>query len=129
MIIMDTKLKVDQFVRESEEWKRTLTFLSQENSFLKLRLADILNGKESSADFLEAAEMYQSRFIQKDEIIKLLLHDVSNLDDLLTREIYEDGMLIKNVAYKHNHLRMQVKFLETEFNNLKLQFNNYLSEL
>lgn len=122
-------MKVNQFARESEEWKRTLTFLLQENSFLKLRLADILSGKESSADFLEAAEMYQSRFIQKDEIIKLLLHDVSNLDDLLTRKIYEDGMLVKRVAYKQNHLRMQVRFLETEFNNLKLQFNNYLSQL
>jgi hypothetical protein len=126
---METKLKVGQLVKESDEWKRTLAFLSQENSFLKLRLAEILNGKESSADFLEAAELYQSRFIQKDEIIKLMLHDVSKLDDLLTREIYENGMLIKEVVYKQNHLRKQVKFLETEFNTLKLQFNTYLSDL
>lgn len=126
---METKLKVNQFVKESDEWKRTLTFLSQENSFLKLRLSDILNGKESSADFVEAAELYQSHFIQKDEIIKLLLHDVSKMDDLLTREIYEDGMLIKEVVFRQIHLRKQVRFVETEFNKLKLQFNNYLSEL
>ncbi|MGZ5134979.1 MAG: hypothetical protein ACXWCG_07510 [Flavitalea sp.] len=126
---METKLKVSQFVKESDEWKRTLTFLSQENSFLKLRLSDILNGKESSADFVEAAELYQSHFIQKDEIIKLLLQDVSRIDDLLTREIYGDGMLIKEVVFKQNHLRKQVRFVETEFNKLKLQFNNYLSEL
>lgn len=126
---MDTKSKVSQFARESDEWKRTLAFLSQENSFLKLRLADILNGKEASTDFVEAAELYQSRFIQEDEIIKLLLHDVSELDDLLTREVYEDGMLIKKVVYEQNHLRKQIRFVETEFNKLKLQFNNYLSEL
>ena len=126
---MDTKLKVGQFVKESDAWKRTLAFLLQENSFLKFRLADILNGKETSTDFLEAAELYQSRFILKDETIKLLLHEVSKLDDLLKRETYEDGTLSKEVVSRQNHLRKQVRFLETEFNQLKLQFNNYLSEL
>ena len=126
---MDTKSKVSQFARESDEWKRTLNFLSQENSFLKLRLADLLNGKESSADFLETAELFQSRFIQKDEIIQLLLHDVSKLDNLISRAIREDGLLIKEIVQTQSHLRRQMRFVETEFNTLKTQFNNYLSEL
>ena len=126
---METKLKVGQFVKESDEWKRTLTFLSQENTFLKLRLADILNGKEVSAGFLETAELYQSGFIQKDEIIKLLLNDVSKLDALLTKKSCDDGMLNQEIAHKQNRLRNQVKFLESEFNKLKVQFNNYLSGL
>ena len=126
---MDTKSKVSQFARESDEWKRTLNFLSQENSFLKLRLADLLNGKESSADFLETAELFQSRFIQKDEIIQLLLHDVSKLDNLISRAIREDGLLIKEIVQRQSHLRRQMRFVETEFNKLKTQFNNYFSEL
>ena len=126
---MDTKSKVSQFARESDEWKRTLNFLSQENSFLKLRLADLLNGKESSADFLETAELFQSRFIQKDEIIQLLLHDVSKLDNLISRAIREDGLLIKEIVQTQSHLRRQMRFVETEFNKLKTQFNNYFSEL
>ena len=126
---MDTKSKVSQFARESDEWKRTLNFLSQENSFLKLRLADLLNGKESSADFLETAELFQSRFIQKDEIIQLLLHDVSKLDNLISQAIREDGLLIKEIVQTQSHLRRQMRFVETEFNKLKTQFNNYFSEL
>ena len=127
--MINKQMTLNQCEKESDEWKRTLTFLSQENSFLKLRLADVLKAPEISADLLEHAERYQSAFVQKDEIIRLLLHDVFKLDDLLTREIYEDGMLIKEVTYKHNHLRRQVRFLETEFNKLKVQFNNYVSEL
>src|SRR5688500_7326362 len=107
MSIMDTKSKVMEISRESDEWKRTLAFLSQENAFLKLRLASILNSSEISADTLETAELYQSRFIQKDETIKLMLHDVSNLDNLLLREIFEDGMIIKEIAHKQGHLRTQ----------------------
>lgn len=124
-----TQLKVIQCEKESDEWKRTLAFLSRENSFLKLRLAEILNGTASSSDFLEAAEFYQNAFVREDEIIKLVLHDVISQDNLLTREIFEDGIIIKEVLFKQNHLRKQIQFLESEFNKLKLQFNNYLSEL
>jgi hypothetical protein len=126
---METKLKVGQFVKESDEWKRTLTLLLQENSFLKLHLADILNGKEFSPDFLETVELYQSRFIQKDEIINLLRHEVAELDTMLKQEVYEDGKILNEAVQKLRHLHTQIKFLETEFNKLKFQFSKYLSEL
>jgi hypothetical protein len=128
-MIMDTKLKLGEFVRESGEWKRTLTLLLQENSFLKLHLADIVNRKEVSADFLETVELYQNRFIQKDEIINLLRQEVSELNFLLKQNVYDDETMPNEAAQKLKHLRRQIIFLETEFNKLKFHFSKYLSEL
>ena len=93
------------------------------------RLAEILNKNAVTSDFREAAQSYQNGFVQKDEIIRLLLHEVSGLDKLLTREAHENGALIKAVIFKQKHLRRQVEFLEREFSKLKVQFNDYLSEL
>lgn len=126
---MDTKLKVGEFVKESDEWKRTLTLLLQENSFLKLHLADILNGRKPSAGFLETVEFYQNCFIRKDESINLLRREVSELNTLLKQESLEDGIMPDEVWHKRQHLRRQIKFIETEFDKLKLQFSKYLSGL
>ena len=48
-VMINKQMTLNQCEKESDEWKRTLTFLSQENSFLKLRLADVLKAPEISA--------------------------------------------------------------------------------
>lgn len=123
----DTKPNIRQFQHECDAWKRTLEFLLLENSFLKNRLAETLNSSDLATDFLETAEHYQARFIQKDEIINLMRQDVAEQNQLLERDIYEDGILYKTVVHQQKRLRKEIKSLESSFNKLKIQFDKYLA--
>ena len=127
--MISPELKIRQFRHESDTWKRNLEFMMQENVNLKNRLAEVLQGISSGGDILNAAEEYQNEFIREDETIHLLRGDIAKLDDLLVREIYEDGHLVKDVAHQQKKLSEEVKNAIIEFNKLKFDFNNYLGEI
>jgi len=124
----DTRYKIKQFQYESDAWRRMLAFLLQENAILKTRLAELVHENEVSPDFLEMAEQYQNRFIQNDQIMNFVRSDVSELDKLLTRNLHEDGLIIKAIARKQKKLRKELTTLETIFNEIQIQFNNHMAE-
>lgn len=124
----DTKNKIKQFQYESDAWRRMLAFLLQENAILKTRLAELVHESKISDDFLEMAEQYQNHFIQKDQIIYFVRSDIAELEKLLTRNLHEDGLIIKAIAHKQKKLRKELTTLETTFNEMKIRFNNYLTE-
>ena len=120
--------KMKQFRHESDSWKRNLEFITQENNYLKNRLADVLRTELADDDLLNAAEQYQNHFVMEDETIHLLRKDIADLDKLLVREVYEDGKLISDVMKKQKKMSAEMKNAVTEFNKLKFDFNNYLGE-
>lgn len=124
----DTKSMIKQFQYESDAWRRMLAFLLQENAILKTRLSELVHEREVSDDFMEMAEQYQNRFIQNDQIINFVRSDVTELDNLLTRNLHENGHIMKTIARKQKKLRKELTTLETTFNEMKIQFNNYLEE-
>ncbi|HVT86629.1 MAG TPA: hypothetical protein VHD35_15605 [Chitinophagaceae bacterium] len=123
------ELKIRQFRHESDTWKRNLEFMMQENVNLKNRLAEVLQAISADEDILNAAEHYQNEFIREDEAIHLLRRDISKLDTLLVREIYEDGELVRDLVHQHRKLSQEVRNAVSEFNKLKFDFNNYLGEV
>ncbi len=126
---MDSDLKIRQFKHESETWKRNLEFMMQENALLKNRLSEVLDTMSADGEILNAAEEYQNHFIREDESFHLLRRDIAELDNLLTREIYEDGMLKKEVVFKKKKLSKEIETSIREFNKLKFDFNNYLGDV
>src|SRR5688572_7746599 len=104
---MDTSFRILQIQKESEAWKRSLVFLIQENTYLKLQLAELLNNQGEYDHFLEAAEDYQNRFIQKDEIIRLIQQDISQLDKLLLRDLDGDGVTLKEILFRQKKYRKE----------------------
>jgi hypothetical protein len=122
-------LIIRQFRHESNTWKRNLEFMMEENTHLKNRLAEVLNVVSTDANLLTAAEEYQNRFIGEDENFHLLRGDIAELDKLLTQEIYEDGMIIKEVIHKQKKLSKEIETAIKEFNRIKFDFNNYLGEV
>ena len=121
----DAKLKQLQY--EADTWKRLLGFMVEENIYLKNRIAEILrNG--FGKDKLEVVEEFQNKFIKQDDLVKLIRHQVVELDKLLVREIFEDGKIIHAVNKKLSAVRNNVTLAEKEFTKLKLSFNNYLLE-
>lgn len=103
-----------------------LEFFKQENTFLKNRLSEVVD-HSTDKDFLALAEQFQNKFIIKDEIIDELRHDINSQDvDLINRkENLVDNKLLK----RQEKLRNEMEYFEKDFNQLKNEFNKYLSSV
>ena len=120
-------IKLRLLRQESDTWKRILEFMTEENIHLKNRLSEILKG-DLEHDLLMTAEIFQNSFVREDELIRLLRKDVFAFDQLLAREIYEDGAIVNKVMKSFKIIRKNISESETQFNQLKYQFSNYLLE-
>lgn len=120
-------LKFKQLQYESDSWKRMLDFMMDENIHLKDRLSEVL--KEGfDNNLLEEVENFHSRFIREDELIRLMRHDLNELDNLLVQEIFENGMLKKKVDKRMKQMRGHITKAERQFCRLKKDFSSYLAE-
>ena len=120
-------IKLRLLRQESDTWKRILEFMTEENIHLKNRLSEILKG-DLEQDLLMTAEIFQNSFVREDELIRLLRKDVFAFDQLLTREFFEDGAIVNKVTKSFKVIRKNISESETQFNQLKYQFSNYLLE-
>lgn len=118
-------LKLEQLVFESNTWKRDLAFMTEENIRLKNRLSEILK-KKIDKTLLPSAEEFNSSFLKHDDLIKVLRNDISGFDQLLTREQFENGAIIKTVESQLEVIRNNIKVTEERFNTLKLNFYNQM---
>ena len=121
------ELKLKQLYDESDTWKRSLGFMTDENIHLKNRLIGILRNSEDE-ELLERAEYFQSRFIKEDERIRLIRNDLTELDKLLIREVFENGKIAKEVNKKFTTLRNNILNAEQQFSGLKSEFSHFLLE-
>lgn len=116
-----------QFHEETMAWLRSLEFLRQENSHLKNRLAEVVDGS-TDRDFLAQAEHFQNQFIIKDEYLDEMRHDVNGQErNLQQGEVHrrETGM-DERLRQLQRRLRGQMDYLEREFTGLRNQFNDYI---
>jgi hypothetical protein len=115
-----------QFVNETESWGRLLSFFSQENVYLKTRLAEIVNSSLPNED-IELAEKFQEDFLTQDKIISFLSGDLKEQKSLLQRDLYEDGQLFKKLMREQKKLRKHIKREAEWFAKIKNRFTDYLS--
>jgi hypothetical protein len=113
-----------QFHHENMTWGRVLEYIKQENSILKNRLSEVLD-TSTDRNFLALAEQYQNKFILKDEYIDELRHDINQQDKALSEN--SGGPLDNKLLKRHEKLRNEMEFFETDFHKLKNDFNKYLS--
>lgn len=108
---------------EIKEWSTTIDNLKQENVILKNRLSEVVKGTLSNS-LIDSAESFQQKFINKDQVIDLLRHDIS---DLLA------GISKRNMAGDNDDkislLRRDVQRIVLEFNKMKSSFERFLSQL
>lgn len=118
--------KPEQFSHENKTWSRLLEFFKQENTFLKNRLAEVVD-QRTDKEFLALAEQFQNKFILKDEYIDELRNDIKtqNFDLLGCKDCLEDS----KPAKRQEKLRNEMEYLEKDFNKLKNEFNKYLSSV
>jgi type IV secretory pathway VirB4 component len=116
-----------QVQHESDAWKRLLEFIEIEDNFLLNRLSSVL---KESQDFkpVNGAESLQEKLIQVNTVVKLFQEDISELDALLLKAKFENGNVSKQVDARYKHLKNKIGKLETDFNNLKNKFNNFIAD-
>lgn len=110
----------DNFARE-----RMLDFYLQEYSFLKTRLAEILdhNGKPS---VIAMAESFQTKFLYQDEHVSNLRKDIlkiqKSLRDFLKGKDENEAALIK----ENNKIDNEMKYFGRQFSEIREEFQNYV---
>ncbi|HVW99166.1 MAG TPA: hypothetical protein VHA52_01820 [Candidatus Babeliaceae bacterium] len=121
---------VNQFLHETETWKRTLGFIEEENVILKNRLSEMLKYIDTDDTILiEKLEVFQDLFVSEDESIHQLKKQINEEDKLLLRDTYEDGDLFRRLLKKQKKLRKQFEAIDKRFNRIRNDFNQYLSEV
>jgi len=116
----------DQYHHENKTWNRLLEFFKQENTFLKNRLAEVLD-HNTDKEFLALAEQFQNRFIIQDEFIDELRHDINTHDQSLTEK--GGGLADRELIRKQGKLRNEMEYFEKDFSQLKNEFNKYLASI
>ena len=108
-------------------WLRSIDFFKGENSFLKNRLAAVVDGTTDKS-FLAQAEHFQNQFIIKDEFLDELRHDVNEQEKHLSAK-FRQQTLAPDTAMnqRQQQLRTQMQYLEKEFTSLRYEFNHYLA--
>lgn len=122
-----SETKIQQYIYENNMWKRLLAFIQAENVLLKTRLAQIAS-EDIDSDMLEEAEYFQNNFVAEDENINLLRSNAADQASLLSREVFEDGAVLKEVVRQQRKMRKEVEQTEQRFNKLKFEFNTFFSE-
>ena len=119
---------LEQYHHENMMWLRSLDFFKQENSYLKNRLAEVVDCN-SDKSFLALAEHFQNQFIIKDEFMDELKHDVHAQERKIS-EIYLRKEMRRSDAFTDTQqkLREQMDYLEKDFTGLRNEFNHYLTQ-
>lgn len=112
---------------ESDAWKRLISFMMEENVYLKTRLSEaLLNDVDPQT--LSDMESYHARFVIEDELIRLLRDDIAAYEQLLNSGNADDTVNGEKIQVKLKKLRTGISSAEKYFEQLKATFYRYLIE-
>lgn len=121
---------ISQLHHENETWKRVLEFITDENIHLKNRLSDILRDfNEQDHRLLEKIELFHNRLLHADDITRKLRKEVADKEIILEKHPFINLESLKDFQKKQQKLMKDLHSAETEFNDLKYEFNSYLGEI
>lgn len=108
-------------IQAVKEWQTFLNNLRLENISLKNRLSEAISHDVSTA-FVEQAEHFQQRFVEKDQVMDLLRHDINTiLQDTAPVAVTEADQR------QYRMLEKDMQRLRDEFNQMKRSFATFLS--
>ena len=117
---------IRQYVYETDNWKRLLTFFIQENVSLKTRLAEVVDVILDNED-LAIVEKFQEKFLSQDRIISFLSDELQQQKKLLEKHMYESEELFEELVKHQEKLRKEIKKTEEIFSKMKEEFGDYLT--
>jgi hypothetical protein len=118
---------IRQFVFETESWLRCLAFISQENTYYKNRLAEMVMESDSYTD-LQTAEKIQEMLLSQDVVISFLKTELIKQSNLMQREVRGDGQLLNEAVKKQLSLRNDIRNAEQLFTHIQEAFSDYVND-
>jgi len=112
------KLNKAYYVKESRKWLTALNELRTENIRLKNQLSEAIS-HEVGLDFVEEAERFQQRFVEKDQVIDLLRHDINILQ-------HANEPMTQAEERQYIVLEKDMEQLINEFRQMQASFINFL---
>ncbi|MFA6059149.1 MAG: hypothetical protein WC756_13175 [Taibaiella sp.] len=117
----EIKLARAHCIKECRKWQTVLNELRTRNVQLKEQLSQAIKG-DVSLSFVEQAEIFQQKFVEKDQILELLRHDVrAMLDKLL-----EHG-ITGTVERQYSLLKKDIAKLMDEFYQMEMSFSEFVA--
>jgi hypothetical protein len=120
-----TFYKFKQLQFECNTWKRMLSFMMEENVYLKNRLSEILADAGTSERLVEI-EDFQSRFLRSDELIRILRNDVAELEQFISDQKEDAVSENPQIHSKLSCIRLNIPLVQRQEERMKAEFNNFL---
>ena len=120
-----TFYKFKQLQFECNTWKRMLSFMMEENVYLKNRLSEILADAGTSEGLVEI-EDFQSRFLRSDELIRILRNDVAELEQFISDQKEDAVSENPQIHSKLSRIRLNIPLVQRQEERMKADFNNFL---
>lgn len=121
------KLKINQYRSESNAWQRSLSYMTDENIQMKIRLAEILSD-DFDLRLLPMVENFHSLVLNEEEVLNLLRHNVAELNKSLLKEGSDYHAMSMDISHLRTRLQFQIAAAEKRFTKLKSEFYEFLSE-
>lgn len=109
-------------------WLKLISFYKEDLDILKNRLLEVA-GKNTSPEAMAGVEHFQNQFIVQRNNIDEMHHSINEYVHELAGEIQQHaGKVSATIVEKNTNLNDQVKQLEKIINELRQEFNLYLSK-
>ena len=106
-------------IKDCGEWLTVLNELRIENIRLKGQLSDAIN-QDVSLAFVEQAEQFQQQFLEKDQVIDLLRHDIKTMLDKSS-----ELAITRTERQKYEVLEKDISKLIHEFHQAAISFYQF----
>ena len=117
----EEKLARAHFIKECRKWQAALSDLRTRNILLKEQLSQAIKGDVSYA-FVEQAEIFQQQFVEKDQIVDLLRHDVMSMLDKPPEYV-----ITSNAEPQYTILQNDILKLADEFYQMEISFSRFVA--
>ncbi len=124
---MNTK-PITELHQEHQEWLNKLAFYSDEIIVMRKRLEEIVS-KNTNKEILSQAEHFQNQLVVQKENIDELGHSIKDHESYLENRVDENPVASdhRNV-HDHPKMRESMNGFEKIFNELRHEFNGFLSK-
>ncbi len=119
--------KIAALISSSESWKSKLADMQEENIHFKMCLAHMLASAPYKAD-MPSLEYFQSQFLNLDEGISLLRHEVGEQLRQLQLSSNASDLHLKLIEEDNRKLESKMNTLYRNFKKISTAFNNYMSD-
>jgi len=106
------------YITESKKWLTSLHELRGENIRLKDQLSEAIS-RDVSPDFIDTVERFQQLFLEKDQIIDLLRHDIKVL-------LYSKEPITDSEERQYIVIEKDIEQLTDDFHKMKTSFGDFL---